>query len=212
MGKEDKEATKEVLDYMLQTNRPYSALDVATNLHDKFSKTVVAKVLTELAEAGKLKEKLYNKQKIYFPNQEQFEKVDRGKIYEMEQEVSALKTEVAALQSECQRLEAEAQGKQNGPTLASARMQLSAVLEENKSLSERLEAMKADKTVIPLEERKRVLKAYDHAVKEWRSRKRMATDIVDSIMEGYPKKRAQLLEDMGVETDESASVNINEFL
>lgn len=37
-----------ILDYLRKQNRPYSAIDVSTNLHNKVTKTHAAKVLREL--------------------------------------------------------------------------------------------------------------------------------------------------------------------
>ena len=59
---------------------------------------------------------------------------------------------------------------------------------------------------------KRTEALYANSVKEWRKRKRWANDMVDSIMEGYPKKRKVLLEEIGVEDDEAAKLDIKEFV
>ncbi|KAK2157018.1 hypothetical protein LSH36_200g01015 [Paralvinella palmiformis] len=44
------------------------------------------------------------------------------------------------------------------------------------------------------------------SVKVWRKRKRMTNDILDAILEGYPKKKKDLLEEIGIETDEEYNV------
>jgi 26S proteasome regulatory subunit (ATPase 3-interacting protein) len=46
-----------------------SAADVGSNLHDKYGKTLVQKVLTALCDERKLVEKVNGKQKIYYPEQ-----------------------------------------------------------------------------------------------------------------------------------------------
>ena len=43
---------------------------------------------------------------------------------------------------------------------------------------------------------------------EWRKRKRIATDIVDAVMEGYPKRKKDLYEEVGLETDEEVGVTL----
>lgn len=58
-------ASDAVLKYLEDTNRPYSCADVTVNLRGAFSKTVIQKTLDALSEAGKLKCKLYGKQKVY---------------------------------------------------------------------------------------------------------------------------------------------------
>ena len=44
-------------------------------------------------------------------------------------------------------------------------------------------------------------------LQEWRKRKRSCVDVINSILENYPKSKKILLEDIGVETDEDAGVS-----
>lgn len=46
-------------------NRPYSCADVTVNLRGTYTKGVVQKALDGLSETGKIKCKLYGKQKVY---------------------------------------------------------------------------------------------------------------------------------------------------
>lgn len=48
------EAPTLILNYLIQQNRPYSATDVSSNLHNKVTKTKTDKILKELAEEGKI--------------------------------------------------------------------------------------------------------------------------------------------------------------
>ena len=54
-----------VLKYLERVNRPYSVNDVVQNLHNEITKNAVQKTLDLLVARGKVKEKTYNKQKIY---------------------------------------------------------------------------------------------------------------------------------------------------
>lgn len=54
-----------VLEYSERTNRPYSLNDLCQSLPKEFSKTALQKALSQLTSESKLKEKIYNKQKIY---------------------------------------------------------------------------------------------------------------------------------------------------
>uniref|UniRef100_A0A2I2Y431 Homologous-pairing protein 2 homolog n=1 Tax=Gorilla gorilla gorilla TaxID=9595 RepID=A0A2I2Y431_GORGO len=60
-----------LLRYLQEQNRPYSAQDVFGNLQREhgLGKAVVVKTLEQLAQQGKIKEKMYGKQKIYFADQ-----------------------------------------------------------------------------------------------------------------------------------------------
>ena len=50
--------------------------------------------------------------------------------------------------------------------------------------------------------------AHGKTVTAWRKRKRMASDILDSILESWPKSKTSLFEDIGVDTDESVGVKL----
>ena len=42
----------------------------------------------------------------------------------------------------------------------------------------------------------------DKTVSEWRKRKRMCCDMLDAILEGYPKGKKALYEEVGIEVDD----------
>lgn len=56
---------KAVLEYSERTNRPYSINDLCQSLPKEFSKTALQKALSQLTSENRIKEKVYNKQKIY---------------------------------------------------------------------------------------------------------------------------------------------------
>lgn len=58
-------ANEAVLKYLVDTNRPYSCADVTVNLRGAYTKNAVQKALDALSESGKIKCKLYGKQKVY---------------------------------------------------------------------------------------------------------------------------------------------------
>ncbi|CAM9370933.1 unnamed protein product [Ectocarpus sp. 4 AP-2014] len=59
-----------VSDYMLQSNRPYSYINVFDNLRKKIPKAMVQKLLDELVRDGTLKLQEYGKARIYYANQD----------------------------------------------------------------------------------------------------------------------------------------------
>lgn len=69
MSKAD--AKEAVFKYLVIQNRPYSANDVTQNMHKEFGKTAIQKALEDLAALGRIKEKVYGKQKVYAPIQEE---------------------------------------------------------------------------------------------------------------------------------------------
>jgi len=57
-----------------------------------------------------------------------------------------------------------------------------------------------------LKDRGQVKKEYETVTKEYRKRKRMCMDILDSILENCPKPKKALFEEIGIETDESVGM------
>jgi 26S proteasome regulatory subunit, ATPase 3, interacting protein len=60
-------------------------------------------------------------------------------------------------------------------------------------------------------EQKRVEKQFDKYSTAYRKRKRMCTDMIDMIMESYPKTKKQLVADVGIETDEDVGFVLNKI-
>jgi 26S proteasome regulatory subunit (ATPase 3-interacting protein) len=54
-----------VYDYMKTQNRPYSATDIMSNLHNAISKANVIKALASLEQKGLMTSKTYGKQVVY---------------------------------------------------------------------------------------------------------------------------------------------------
>jgi 26S proteasome regulatory subunit (ATPase 3-interacting protein) len=61
---------------------------------------------------------------------------------------------------------------------------------------------------VTAEEKAAIGAAHTTTVTLWRKRKRMATDVLDSILESWPKPKKTLFEDIGVDTDEEAGVKL----
>jgi 26S proteasome regulatory subunit (ATPase 3-interacting protein) len=62
--------------------------------------------------------------------------------------------------------------------------------------------------VVTAEEKAAIGAAHTKTVTLWRKRKRMATDVLDSILESWPNPKKTLFEDIGVDTDEEAGVKL----
>lgn len=49
------------------------------------------------------------------------------------------------------------------------------------------------------------------AFEAFQKRKRLCMNLIDGIMEGYPKSKQKLIEDTEIETDEAAGFDINQY-
>ena len=76
---------------------------------------------------------------------------------------------------------------------------------------ERLKNIKEATNHVTPEEKEQVYKERGTLLvyhKEWRKRERMATELSDAILEGYPKSKKQFFEEVGIETDEDHNVKL----
>lgn len=121
--------------------------------------------------------------------------------------------QIRSTQEELNRLKVEltkAQAKVKSLNSSKTTEQLTA---ENAQLQEEIDGMRAkvasfekagrSLTKTQMEE---VTKKWDFYVKTYRKRKRIANDILDQILESYPKSKKHLYEDIGIEDDESVGM------
>lgn len=206
-AKEDEVATS-VLSYLNKQNRPYSAGDVFSNLHGQFGKTAVQKALENLASLGKVNEKVYGKQKVYSPKQVQYDDYDENALKRMDDEISKFETQWKDLQSSCKNLEEECRSLKSSLTTEEATARLE---ELNKKCGEdqaHLKRIKSASSHVTPAEKEKILKSRREVVQTWKKRKRMASDIMNAILENYPKTKKQFIEDVGIETDEAYNVTV----
>lgn len=207
MSKKDNGAAV-ILAYLNEKNRPYSAQDVFSNLQKQhgLGKTAVVKAMELLALEGKIKEKIYGKQKIYFADQAQFKDVNDADLKSMDHQISELSGEVQSLTQSCRQLDAELKELNSSLTTEEMVSEIQELKEECSGYRARLEKIKSASNHITPEEKDKVYKERDLYVKEWKKRKRLASDMINSILEGYPKSKKEFLEEVGVETDEDCKV------
>ncbi|XP_040851724.1 homologous-pairing protein 2 homolog isoform X1 [Ochotona curzoniae] len=182
-----------LLKYLQEQNRPYSAQDVFGNLQREhgLGKTAVVKALEQLAQQGKIKEKMYGKQKIYFADQAQFDAVSDADLQGLDAQIVALTTKVQSLQQSCRHMEAELKDLTSALTTPEMQKEIQELREECAGYRERLENIRAATNHVTPQEKEQVYKEREKYCKEWRKRKRMATELSDAILEGYPKSKKQ---------------------
>ncbi|XP_045889939.1 homologous-pairing protein 2 homolog isoform X1 [Micropterus dolomieu] len=207
MSKKDNVATL-ILAYLNEKNRPYSAQDVFCNLQKQhgLGKTAVVKAMEVLALEGKIKEKTYGKQKIYFADQAQFKEVKDVDMKALDCQISELSEEVQSLNQICRQLDAEVKELSSSLTTEEMLSEIRELKAECAGCRARLEKIKSATNHVTPEEKEKVYKERDVYVKEWKKRKRLASDMINAILEGYPKSKKEFLDEAGVETDEDCKV------
>ncbi|KAM9844215.1 homologous-pairing protein 2 homolog [Aulostomus maculatus] len=209
MSKKDNGATL-ILAYLNEKNRPYSAQDVFGNLQKQhgLGKTAVVKAMELLAVEGKIKEKTYGKQKIYFADQAQFKDVNDADLKAMDSQISELSAELQTLTQSCRQLDAELKELNSSLTTEEMTSEIQELKTECSGYQARLDKIKSATNHVTPEEKEKVYKERNVYVKEWRKRKRLASDMINTILEGYPKSKKEFLDEVGVETDEDCKVVI----
>lgn len=204
----DAAVAKPVLEYIVRQNRPYSVIDIFNNLHKEYGKTAVVRALDQLVEEGKIKEKTYGKQKIYFPEQSQFPAVDDEDLQKMDAEVKNMTGTLEEITQGVRSNEALLSKLNSSLTTSEAKEKLSTVKQEISALEAKLSDLESNAPKIDPAEKDAIYANNEKYVKEWRKRKRLTTDMVDAILEGYPKGKKTLFEEIGIETDEDAKVSL----
>ena len=95
---------------------------------------------------------------------------------------------------------------QSQPTNAEAEKQIQELETTVSSMEERLHKLSNEQNLVTKEEKDSIAKNHEIAVKEWRKRKRMCTNVIDAILESYPKSKKEFFEEVGIETDEDFGV------
>ncbi|XP_024245966.1 homologous-pairing protein 2 homolog isoform X2 [Oncorhynchus tshawytscha] len=192
MSKKDNGGLTVIFAYLNEKNRPYSAQDVFNNLQKQhgLGKTAVVKAMEQLALEGKIKEKTYGKQKIYFADQAQFAEVSEADLKAIDSRISDLSTQVQVISQGCRQLDTELKELNSSLTTEEMISEIQELKEVCSGYRENLEKIKS---------------ATNHVTPE---QKEMAADMMGSILEGYPKTKKQFLEEVGVETDEDCKVTM----
>ncbi|XP_018009828.1 homologous-pairing protein 2 homolog [Hyalella azteca] len=207
MSKKPNEMTR-VLEYLELQNRPYSLNDIFLNLHKDIGKTALQKCLDQLVASGEVKEKLYGKQKVYVADQSRFPAVDEQALKALEQRVAELTESVDGQKQAVQQAEAALKAISSTLTTKEVIAQISQLRQQNEAMESRLVPLKTQQSPISKEERQRLERRRSEAVLQWRRRKRIAREVLDAILEGYPKSKKELYEDIGIETDEDLGVKM----
>ena len=214
MNKKDKDedtCSKVLLEYLTKQNRPYNAGDIESNLKKDhgFGKSLVTRVLESLSVEGKVKEKTYGKQKIYFVVQTSDSTMSEEEITKMEHVVNMRKAEISDLAKEIKEMETAIHKRLSRPSAAQLRKDIAEEKEAIVKLKTKLGELKEITKGADPEKQKALKKKRDLRVGEWRKRKRIAMGILDTILEGYPKSKKALIEEIGqFDTDEDAGVSL----
>ncbi|QVM06493.1 hypothetical protein D8B26_001201 [Coccidioides posadasii str. Silveira] len=88
-------------------SRPYSAIDISANLHNKVTKAYTAKALRELHEKKQVEGRASGKQIVYHAIQDAIDESTPEGLAGLDEEIQAFKSQVASAKSQNKLLKAE---------------------------------------------------------------------------------------------------------
>ncbi|KAL2836677.1 Tat binding protein 1-interacting protein-domain-containing protein [Aspergillus pseudoustus] len=209
-GKNDKQGgdhassdgTAMILDYLRKQNRPYSAIDISANLHNKVTKTYAVKALRELHQKNEIECRVAGKQTVYHATQEEPDEISANAVAAMGEEIQTLQEQLPGLKEDEKKIQAELSSLNAVPLLSELRAEIQKLEEEKEFLSAKLADVHGDSevNVSPLE--------MEAARKDWkywqgqaRVRARICRDVWHKCTEMLPEgtSREELWERLGLE-------------
>ncbi|XP_073962998.1 homologous-pairing protein 2 homolog isoform X2 [Choristoneura fumiferana] len=177
------------------------------NLRGAFSKSAVQKALDYLSENGKIRCKLYGKQKVYAAVQ--LENVEEeGDTEDYDAQFKSLSEELLEKTNALKAADMNLKTVLSAPTTESAKAQIEELKKRMEAFETKLKVLSTSSNVISAEEKKIIMNEHGKLLKEYRQRKRISTDIIEAVLEGYPKSKKSLLEELCIETDEMVNFKL----
>ncbi|XP_072385858.1 homologous-pairing protein 2 homolog [Diabrotica undecimpunctata] len=201
-----------VLKFLEEHNRPFSAHDIQSGVKGDFGKSAVQKALDFLVKKEQVREKAYGKQKVYCIVQGTSESASnlREKLLEMDREINEINMKLKGVSEQYKtksKLISDAKGK---ISLSSALHQKANIEQQTEEIKNKLNQYSGKELVCP-QKKSQVLKEYEKFLKETKKRRRIGMDMLNAILENYPKTKKHLFEDIGIETDDDVGFSLERF-
>ena len=194
--------------YMRRENRPFNHKNVVDGLAGKYGTALVKRTLARLAEEGTLKVKQYKKALIYVVNQDSFDKPSDEELAAMDVQIKELKEEISALDSDIVNLAGRNKFLNDQMSNEDLAADVERLREEAEAKRAKLESLQSsDRELLTEAAIDKLEILYRNAHRAWKKRKRMVKDCIDLICDQSGKKPKDMMEVMGIETDEEVGVD-----
>jgi len=198
----EKDFKEIIVKYLTDQNRPYSVNDLVANLHNQIPKTGMQKLLDSLTEEGLVKEKLNGKQKAYVISQDKFSVASDADLEKLDNECNVLQNQLTEVSAEIKAKEIKLRSFGSQLTTSEAKKKIAELKDETGRLEVKLESLTNQSNMVDQDAMNKAKQNQNQVVKEWKSRKRMFSDISDAILENYPHPKKDFFEEMSIETDQ----------
>lgn len=209
-GKGEKKATTKdigkiedmLLEYISKHNRPHAVASLITAFKNSFTKTSADKALASLCKKGEVTLKQSGKAKVYYVAQKDLESVSKDELSSMDEEIKEKTKELREKNDELKDIQKQRDEIVNALTNEQLIKKISSLKEDLQKKKDKL-ALLQTTVLISDEEMKKIDENLEKYLKEWRKRKSMAKDMLANIAEMKDKRVSEVMEEMGLEDDQT---------
>ncbi|KFY23954.1 hypothetical protein V493_05539 [Pseudogymnoascus sp. VKM F-4281 (FW-2241)] len=189
---DDAKACTIILTYLITQNRPYSATEISSNLHNAVTKARTDKLLKEMFERGEIAGKASGKQWVFWGLQDPNATSTPEELAAADSQIAAIRDMIPTLKTELKSKSTALSTLRSAPTTDALREAVQAMETEKRDKQERLRVLRAG-SIKPVNVEER-----DAVEGEWKRWKRTR----DARKRAYLELEAMLL-DSGVITKEA---------
>ncbi|KAM9999246.1 hypothetical protein ACTFIZ_002815 [Dictyostelium cf. discoideum] len=207
------EVEENILNLINKANRPYN-YQMVEAAFPSMGKTQIVKTLKSLGEQGKLTFKENNKAIIYWRIQDTGPKLDeqgyeipQESIHDLNRKLDGINRQLEVEQDTLKSLISQSKQLNNQLSDDQIQKEVDQLSTENKELESKLLTFQT-KEIMSDKDKQRLDDTIKKARSEWIKRKALFRDILDQVLERSNKKKKDLQEDIGWETDEDLKIQM----
>lgn len=171
-------------------------------------KTAVERSLASLVEDGLVNKKEYGKAKIFLLRQDTLDLPDDIESASTDAQLHDLTSQLQTLSQELSQKRERIAHLKSQYTLDDAMQRLTKLREDLETKQERRQRLGDGSALMSKQDKLQLDMGYFRVRAAWKKYLKLVRDIVDQIAEASGKKRGELYEEIGIETDEDANVNL----
>lgn len=175
-----------LLDYLRETNKPITLNNICNAFAD-IHKLEIKQQIEILVSHGVIHEQKYKK---------------KASLYSL----TKLDPEIKQTDTELNDYNSEINPEETLENINDLKKRIDECANEIKSLQEKTRCCTNTDLI---DKQDKILADYARYVKEYKKRKSICTDVIDSIFENYPKSKQELLDELQVETDEDVGFSLS---
>ncbi|CAN9234228.1 unnamed protein product [Alternaria alternata] len=186
------EASDLVLEYLRKQNRPYSAIDVSANLHNKVTKASAAKILKDLHEQKAIEGRVAGKQIVYHALQNAAEACTTEQLAALDESILNVRTRTISLLTSAKNLRSSLSSLNSTLSTTDLIASIHALETERAEIVTRLDGLKKGKAKkITVAEREATEKEWKRSVRVAKIRKKIAMEMWKLIEGKLPDQQTR---------------------